>query len=98
MSDIYAQFNYMHPFVKGNGRATQTLVHQLARQAGYDLNFHKVASAQWKAAASLAVPQEHKDAPAYMRPADTGSLKAAFDAITTAAPQMGVGHSRGRGR
>jgi cell filamentation protein len=48
----YGAINTLHPFREGNGRATQTFLQQLARQAGYEIDYTKIDKARWNAAAA----------------------------------------------
>ena len=45
----YGAINTLHPFREGNGRATQTFLQQLARQAGYEIDHTKIDKAPWNA-------------------------------------------------
>lgn len=47
----YSEINALHPFREGNGRATQTFLQQLARHAGYEIDYSKVDKAGWNVAA-----------------------------------------------
>lgn len=49
----YAEWNALHPFREGNGRATRELIGQLAREAGYDLDQTRIDNSkdQWNDAA-----------------------------------------------
>ena len=42
MAEVYAGLNEMHPFLEGNGRSTREFVGQLAKDAGYQLDYAKV--------------------------------------------------------
>ena len=44
LADFYNSLNYLHPFREGNGRVQRLYFRQLARQAGYTLDFAKVDS------------------------------------------------------
>lgn len=44
LADFYNNLNYLHPFREGNGRVQRLYFRQLARQAGYLLDFAKVDS------------------------------------------------------
>lgn len=44
LADFYNSLNYLHPFREGNGRVQRLYFRQLARQAGYNLDFAKVDS------------------------------------------------------
>jgi cell filamentation protein len=49
----YADWNVLHPFREGNGRATRELIGQLARAAGYDVDQVRIDNdkGQWNEAA-----------------------------------------------
>jgi cell filamentation protein len=51
LSHYYVELNKVHPFPEGNGRATQLFLAQLAREAGYRLDFGKIDKAKWNLAA-----------------------------------------------
>lgn len=44
LADLYNNINYLHPFREGNGRAQRLYFRQLAREAGYKLDFSAVDS------------------------------------------------------
>ena len=48
----YAEINALHPFSEGNGRSTRQFVEQLARHAGFDLDYTKVSQKTWIDAAT----------------------------------------------
>ncbi len=39
MAQLYANLDYLHPFSEGNSRTLRTFTRQLAREAGFDLNW-----------------------------------------------------------
>ena len=39
MAQLYGDLDYLHPFSEGNSRTLRTFTRQLARQAGFDLNW-----------------------------------------------------------
>ena len=51
-AEHYGDWNALHPFREGNGRATREFMAQLARQAGYDLDNSKIDNSkdQWNKA------------------------------------------------
>ncbi|MGY8573474.1 Fic family protein [Paracidovorax citrulli] len=53
LAHYYGEFNALHPFREGNGRATRELIGQLAREAGYELDQTRIDNGkeQWNAAA-----------------------------------------------
>ncbi len=81
ITTVYVKLNYMHPFPEGNGRSTQTLLTQLAREAGYDLNYANVDKDQWNHAAGRSMPQRNVKDPSYWRKSDTGPIQETFKRI-----------------
>ncbi len=51
ITEVYAGVNEMHPFREGNGRATREFISQLAKDAGYQLDYSKVDKQAWNEAA-----------------------------------------------
>jgi cell filamentation protein, protein adenylyltransferase len=47
----YGELNFWHPMREGNGRATKEFLYQLAKQAGYELEFQRVGAKTWNTAA-----------------------------------------------
>ncbi len=47
----YGELNFWHPMREGNGRATKEFLYQLAKEAGYELEFHRVGAKTWNTAA-----------------------------------------------
>nr|WP_251373487.1 Fic family protein [Janthinobacterium sp. JC611] len=48
----YAEINALHPFREGNGRSMRQFIEQLARHAGFDLDYTKVVQNDWINAAT----------------------------------------------
>lgn len=71
----------MHPFPEGNGRSTQSMLSQLAKEAGYELNFANVNRDNWNHAASRSMPQQNRADPTLMRKADVILIQDAFKRI-----------------
>jgi cell filamentation protein len=46
----FSRLNRLHPFREGNGRATQTFLCDLGKEAGYHLDFSKVDKTLWMVA------------------------------------------------
>lgn len=78
---VYAKVNYLHPFPEGNGRSTQTFLSQLAREAGYQLNFANIERNEWNRAAARSMPQEHGQEPSLIRKSDVSAIHQAFRKI-----------------
>ena len=53
----YAQYNYLHPFREGNGRAGGVALVLAARRVGLEFRFDRVGAAQWRAIAIGSMPQ-----------------------------------------
>lgn len=51
LSHYFVELNKIHPFPEGNGRATQLFMAQLAREAGYKIDYSKIDRAKWNMAA-----------------------------------------------
>ncbi len=47
----YGELNFWHPMREGNGRATKEFLYQLAKGAGYELEFQRVGAKTWNTAA-----------------------------------------------
>jgi cell filamentation protein len=47
----YGELNFWHPMREGNGRATREFLFELAKRAGYQLEFTRVSAKTWNAAA-----------------------------------------------
>lgn len=82
LTKFYIVVNHAHPFPEGNGRSTQTLVAQLAREAGYDVRFDAVEQRRWNHAAARSMPQQNTREPAMTRPADARLIHQVFRDIT----------------
>ena len=78
---VYVMVNHTHPFPEGNGRSTQALLSQLARDAGYELRFSNIDKRCWDMAAARRMPQVNAREPLLNRPADAKLIHAAFKAI-----------------
>ena len=81
ITKVYVMANHTDPFPEGNGRSTQTLLSQLARDAGYELRFANVDKRSWDIAAARSILQVNAREPLLTRPADAKLIHAAFKAI-----------------
>jgi cell filamentation protein len=70
----FAKINALHPFREGNGRSTRAFLQQLARGAGYELEYEKTDAVQWNDAARQSFHGE-------LRP-----LKNLFDTLSSPLP------------
>jgi cell filamentation protein len=77
LTPIYATINHAHPFEEGNGRAAQTMIAQLAKDAGYDLRFDLLDRRGWALACSKAMPHSrmHEGVVPYAQPIDLEPLQ-----------------------
>ncbi|MFZ3192905.1 MAG: Fic family protein [Moraxellaceae bacterium] len=77
LTPIYAAINHAHPFEEGNGRAAQTMIAQLVKDAGYDLKFDLLNRAEWALACSKAMPHSrmHEGVVPYAQPIDLKPLQ-----------------------
>lgn len=82
LTKFYVVVNHAHPFPEGNGRSTQTLITQLAREAGYEVRFDAVDRERWNHAAARSMPQSNVREPALTRPAEPKLIHAVFKDIT----------------
>lgn len=69
LTSVYVKLNYMHPFLKGNGRAIAALLTQLAHEARYALHFERVEPEVWSRATAYSMPRvgNGPDSPKLMR-------------------------------
>ena len=69
LTSIYVKLNYMHPFLKGNGRAIAAMLTQLASDARYALHFERVEPEEWSRATAYSMPRvgNGPDAPKLLR-------------------------------
>jgi cell filamentation protein len=81
ITKVYVMANHTHPFPEGNGRSTQTLLSQLAREAGYELRFSNIDKRSWDMAAARSMPQVNAREHLLTRPADAQLIHAAFKTI-----------------
>lgn len=95
ISDVYVRLNHAHPFPEGNGRTTQTLLVQLANEAGRELDFGRVNKDEWNRAAALAVGLTHRIEPGLKTPPDKQPIRQVFDKITDPAREQD--HTKNRG-
>jgi len=52
LAEHYGDWNALHPFRDGNGRATREFFRQLAKQAGYELDLTKIERGAWNEASA----------------------------------------------
>ena len=76
------------PYFKGNGRSTQTLLSQLARDSRYQLRFANIEKRCWDMAAARSRPQVNARQPLLTWPAYAKPIHAAFKAIVVPLERM----------
>lgn len=81
ISNVYASWNYIHPFPEGNGRATQLFIAQLSKDAGHEIDYTHVKPERWNAAASASMEKTHMREPGLKLPADMGQVRRVFEDI-----------------
>lgn len=82
LTSTYTKINYLHPFPEGNGRATQELMSQLAKDAGYEINYKGVGKIIWNHAAARSQEQTHRETGA-TRPGDSTLMQQVFSQIVS---------------
>ncbi|MFV0275815.1 MAG: Fic/DOC family protein [Parahaliea sp.] len=55
MAEIHSTIDYAHPFREGNGRTTRTMMDQIAKTHGYELDFKATSREQWVEASIEAI-------------------------------------------
>ena len=55
LSEHYADWNALHPFREGNGRATREFFSMISRQAGYSMDFRSLRGPSWNLAAAQSI-------------------------------------------
>ena len=58
--DVQRKLNHIHPFPEGNGRSLQVFMQQLAKEAGYDVDYSKITRDDWNLANGRAAPEQMK--------------------------------------
>ena len=81
LTSIYVKLNYMHPFLKGNGRAIAGLLSQLAHEARYALRFEQVEPEVWSRATAYSMPRIGTDAEARRIDRDDTLIREVFARI-----------------
>lgn len=83
IAQVYAGMNEMHPFRDGNGRATREFIGQLAKVAGYQLDYSKVDKQTWNEAAKESARGNLAPAREVFYEITTAERAVAFDKLTT---------------
>lgn len=81
LTAFYIQLNYMHPFLKGNGRAIAALLSQLAHEARYALRFENVEPEVWSRATAYSMPRVGSGADAPQLARDESLIHGVFARI-----------------
>lgn len=61
MASLYSRLNWIHPFRDGNGRATRTMLEDLARANSYHLDWSQTNKVEWNQACYMAASQGNQD-------------------------------------
>lgn len=95
---VYAKWNALHPFPEGNGRALQTMLGQLAREMGQELEYGRVNGADWREAAANTMERTNVREPVLKIPPNLAPMRAVFEKITqTRAQDKSFSNSREAG-
>lgn len=90
ITKVYVEWNAAHPFPEGNGRALNTMLQQLARDAGHDLDYRRIPSDLWLDAAETSLPRVKIDDPKQSRASDLAEIREVFEYITDAEPDRAL--------
>lgn len=90
ITEVYVQWNAAHPFPEGNGRALNTMLTQLARETGHEIDFRRMPSDFWLDAAEKSLQRVNIDNPKETRPADTSEIKEIFEYIVDPQPEKAI--------
>ncbi len=82
-ADVYADWNALHPFREGNGRALRELMQDLAHRAGYDFDYRPIANDRngWYEASRRSVYGDMKPLEAVLDKAIRPSCARAFEEL-----------------
>lgn len=83
---VFAKWNELHLFPEGNGRALQTMLGQMAREAGHVIDFKKVDGDYWLDAAETSLQRVNIQDPSLKRPPDLTDLREIFQYVIDAEP------------
>lgn len=68
LAELWGELNYLHPFVEGNGRATQILLNGLAHRHGHDIAWSEMTRAEeLNAAIASCVPSRERNVGGYVK-------------------------------
>jgi fido (protein-threonine AMPylation protein) len=90
VTQVYAEWNLAHPFPEGNGRALNTMLSQLAKEAGHQLDYRRVPGDFWVDAAEKSLQRTNIDNPRLTRGADTSEIREIFEYITDPQPDKAI--------
>lgn len=90
ITEVYAAWNAAHPFPEGNGRALNTMLTQLAREAGHEIAFRRIPGDLWLDAAEQSLPRIRIDDSRQYRAADLEEIREVFEYITDAKPGRAI--------
>lgn len=83
LAEVFGILNEMHPFREGSGRVMKAYLGQLAKEAGYHLDFAAIDKLRWNDAAARTMKQDHPTDPAHFIPACTLAMRSVFFDIAT---------------
>lgn len=83
---VFAKWNELHLFPEGNGKALQTMLDQMAREAGHVIDFKKVPGDFWLDAAETSLQRVNIQDPSLKRPPDLTDLREIFEYVIDAEP------------
>lgn len=78
LTDVYTKMNYLHAFPEGNGRTTQLLISQIAKNAGYEIDFKSMDKNVWNLAAARGQAQVNVET-GEVRPGSKEFMEKVFD-------------------
>jgi cell filamentation protein len=96
LTEVYVKVNFAHPFPEGNGRATQSMLSQLAKAAGHELDFSRAPRDEWNRAAAVSLGLTHRVEPSMKQAADLLPIRRVFEKITD--PSLETERSPGKAR
>lgn len=87
ITKVYAEWNAARPFPEGNGRAVNTMLQQLAQEAGHKLDFRRIPGDIWLDAAETSLPRVKIDDPKQVRSSDLSDIQEVFQNIADPKPE-----------
>lgn len=90
ITQVYTAWNEAHPFPEGNGRALNTMLTQLAKETGHEIDFRRMPGDFWLDAAEKSLQRVNIDHPRQTLPADTSEIKEIFEYIVDPQPDKSM--------